>query len=86
MGFWVRLGREKWFGQRKKISSWVCDCGFNQGENAWVCDRGFSQRKKRRGVFVMVGLVRGSIEEQMGLAAWVEEREATTWVEGERRK
>ena len=34
----------------------------------------------------MVGLVRGSIEEQMGLAAWVEEREAAAWVEGERRK
>ena len=37
-------------------------------------------------MFVMVGLVRGSSEEQMGLAAWVEEREAAAWVEGERRK
>ena len=26
-------------------------------------------------MFVMVGLVRGSSEEQMGLAVWVEERE-----------
>ena len=36
--------------------------------------------------FVMVGSVRGRREEQMGLVAWVEGREATAYVEGERRK
>ena len=34
----------------------------------------------------MVGLVRGSSEEQMSLVAWVEEREAVAWVKGEQRK
>ena len=36
--------------------------------------------------FVIVGLVRGSSEAQMGLAAWVEGREAAAWDEEERRK
>ena len=53
MGFKTRfLGsvRERRVGcQRKKISNWVCGCGFDQVENAWVCDYAFSQRKKRRG-------------------------------------
>ena len=32
--------------------------------------------RREEAVFVMVGLVRGSSEVQMGLAAWVEGREA----------
>ena len=33
-----------------------------------------------------VGSIRGSREAQMGLAAWVERKEAAALVEGERRK
>ena len=44
-----------------------------------------SVRGRREEVgFVMVGSVKGRREEQMGLAAWVEGREAAAWVEGDR--
>ena len=45
-----------------------------------------SVRGRREEVgFVMVGSVKGRREEQMGLATWVEGREAAAWVEGELR-
>ena len=42
--------------------------------------------RREEAVFVMVGLVRGSSEVQMGLVAWVEGMEAAAWDEEERRK
>ena len=47
---------------------------------------GLVRGRREEVVFVMVGSVRGSREAQMGLAAWVERKEASALVEGERRK
>ena len=47
---------------------------------------GLVRGRREEVMFVMVGSVKESRGEQLGLAAWVEGREAAAWVEGERIK
>ena len=47
---------------------------------------GLVKGRREEVVFVMVGSVKESRGEQLGLAVWVEGREAAAWVEGERIK